>query len=125
MTEVAFKRLEGQTIKSVTGFEEGSVEVRFITEEGNEYLLHHYQDCCENVDIADIDGDISDLVGGLVVSAEEVSNYEWEAPQHAESYTWTFYKIQTTKGHVWMRWLGESNGYYGEEVSFSQTKSGV
>ena len=121
--EVEFSVLNGQTIKSVEGFEKGSDEIKFITEEGNIYKMYHEQDCCEGVDIEDIEGDLSDLVGGLVVSAEEVKDYDNGHPadydeNYGESYTWTFYKIQTTKGHVWIRWLGESNGYYSEGVNF-------
>jgi hypothetical protein len=118
--EVKIEALVGKTIKEITGLEKGSVEVRIFTECGQEYLFHHDQDCCESVDLNDFDGDAGDLKGALIVSAEEVSNSdEGEKPdEYAESWTWTFYKIETSKGGIWMRWLGESNGYYSESVDF-------
>lgn len=116
-----FDILVGQTITGISGFEVGSEEIVIETLEGSTYKLYHSQDCCESVDVEDIDGTTSDLVGGIVLTAEEVQgetpvDYKWE--YEPASYTWTFYKISTDKGSVFIRWLGMSNGYYGEGVSF-------
>jgi hypothetical protein len=40
---------------------------------------------------------------------------------YGESMTWTFYKFRTTGGDLWVRWLGESNGYYSERVTVTWT----
>lgn len=91
----------------------------FTAEDGRRFVFEHMQDCCECVRIEDICGDLPDLVGSPIVLAEEVTNAdEPPAPEHAGSYTWTFYRFATAKGTVTVRWLGESNGYYGEGVDF-------
>ena len=81
----------------------------------NIHLFFHSQDCCENVRLEDITGDLTDLVGYPLLQAELVTecstNGEW-----GESVTWSFYKFATVKGSVTVRWLGESNGYYSETV---------
>lgn len=96
-------------------------QIEFITSDGLRYLMYHSQDCCENVRIEDIEGNLQDLVGAPIVQAEEVTNRE-DPPKedYVESYTWTYYKLATVKGYVTIRWFGESNGYYSEEVDFSQ-----
>lgn len=82
----------------------------------NQYVrFYHRQDCCENVYIADITGDLDDLVGEMLVEAEE-SSQEAVSDECSDSGTWTFYKFRTRKGSVVIRWLGESNGYYSESV---------
>lgn len=117
------KELEGLTILEVTGLEDQS-ELVIIKAQKNErskirtFRMLHHQDCCECVNIADIDGGAEDLIGGQVLKAYESSNDATAGV--SESGTWTFYTIQTNKGCVWIRWLGESNGYYSESVDFEE-----
>lgn len=110
---VSVKQLKGLTPVSV--YQDDSKFV--ITTKEGDFKFHHEQDCCENVYIEDVVGDINDLVGNPILLAEEVSSEDEPAPsKYTESFTWTFYKFATIKGYVDIRWLGESNGYYSESV---------
>jgi hypothetical protein len=109
--------LKGKTLSSITG-EVGSDEIVFVTTDGERYCMLHEQDCCENVSIEDIVGDLQDLVGSEILIAEEVEGEGPESEYSYESCTWTFYKFATRKGYVDIRWFGTSNGYYSERVSF-------
>ena len=93
----------------------------FKCHDGSEYTMEHHQDCCESVRLDDINGDLSDLIGSPILQAEESSS-DATGHNNCESGTWTFYKLATIKGYVTLRWLGESNGYYSEGVSFDRTK---
>jgi hypothetical protein len=114
----------GKVVKSVDKGNIDDDEFWIETTDGWVYCLYHDQDCCECVLIADVDEDPKSIVGGVILSAEEVSSESGYngtdefGVDHFESYTYTFYKIETTKGGLWMRWLGESNGYYSESVDF-------
>jgi len=108
------KDMVGKTFTRVTG---GAGDGEMVFENDTErYVFTHDQDCCESVDINDVVGDLSDLVGEPLLMAEEVSGYIGPEPEYADSYTYTFYKFATRRGYVDVRWLGESNGYYSEGV---------
>lgn len=123
VTTIPFETLKGKTLVKIEGLEKDSDEVRFFTSDGNEYKMFHEQDCCENVYIEDVCGDIEDLIGSEILIAECVENDDGKYPPskddtYPESYTWTFYKLATRKGYVDIRWYGRSNGYYSESVDF-------
>ena len=109
--------LKGKILKDIKI--KGTESILFIDEDDIEYEMFHDYDCCENVYIEDICGDINNLVGSEIIMAEEVVNRDLSPlNEFDESYTWTFYKFATVKGYVTIRWYGESNGYYSERVDF-------
>lgn len=116
-----FKDLVGKTLTSIKG-KEGDDELLMEDNEGKKYRLYHDRDCCETVEINDITGDLNDLLHHPILLANEESNQDEslfeKADEYRDSFTWTFYRIGTIKGSAVIRWLGESNGYYSESVSF-------
>lgn len=116
---VPFNDLEGKTIVS---YSLNNRQLRLLTN-GYRYDLQHHQDCCEEVHIEDICGDMDDLVGHLVAQAAEVSSEDPPpSDRNPSSYTWTFYKIATIQGRVTIRFYGESNGNYSESVRVERIK---
>jgi hypothetical protein len=118
-----FEDLRGQTLVRVENVE--NRELIFTLNTGVQYKLYHLQDCCESVTIEDINGDLMDLIGSVILIAEEAtSNTDPEDVKMSEyrdySFTWTFYRLATAKGFVIIRWYGESNGYYSESVDWSR-----
>jgi len=126
--EVEVASLIGATLKSVAVHKQGyggyeGDAILFTTEDGTRYMMFHEQDCCEEVIIKDITGDLDRLVGKTLVMAEVVSN-EAEKTVYG-SQTWTFYKFATADGYVTISWLGESNGYYSETVQFIKVEEAL
>lgn len=113
-----FEELVGKTIYKWSINNDNDILNLYATN-GKVYSLYHYQDCCESVSIEDINGDLDDLLDTPILMAEESSNDD--SSGHYESATWTFYRLATVKGYITIRWLGVSNGYYSESVSFSES----
>ncbi len=111
---MSIEQLLGKTFSSVEVNEDRDV-MRFIVDKNESYTMFHEQDCCEQVAISDINGDLEDLIGSPITLAEESSNREY---LEFGRITWTFYRLATVKGYVDIRWHGSSNGYYSEAVSF-------
>ena len=115
MSVEVFKNMLGEVMTEVSAPD----DMVFKSVDGKVFRFTHYQDCCENVSIEDIAGDLNDLVGSPLLVAEQVSNLDDFKPREEhESATWTFYKFATINGSVTVRWLGVSNGYYSESVSY-------
>jgi hypothetical protein len=111
------KILIGKTLTKATG-KEGDEEVVFEVSDGTIFKLAHFKECCETVIVADICGDMADLVGSPILQAESSSEDKTDPGPDCGALKWTFYRITTQKGQVVIRWVGESNGYYGVDVDF-------
>ena len=117
-----FGDLKGKVLAKVENLDDK--ELVFTTTNGEVYKLYHIQECCESVTIEDICGNLSDLIGEPLLVAEEVKHRPDVNPDgvpaqgYQESFIWTFYKLDTRKGGVTVRWYGESNGFYSESVDF-------
>lgn len=132
-TEIIFDFTRGEVMdellkeligKVIVNIDYDGISMIFTLENGDKYMFYHRQDCCESVEIEDICGDIDDLLNTPLVMAEEITSCEnpegYVPDQFQDSFTWTFYKFATIKGYVTVRWYGESNGYYSEEVSIKK-----
>lgn len=107
-------RVIGKRIINVNGLKENSERVRIYFEDGSKLEMYHEQDCCESVYLLDFDNDVSVLKFAKLLSIEEAVE---DGNSRDGSSTWTFYKLTTDKGRMTMRWYGESNGYYSENVT--------
>lgn len=92
---------------------EGDDTIIFEIENGQRYKMYHDQECCENVHIKDIVGDMNDLIGSPILQAEVSSNMDGDDE-------WTFYKLNTIKGGVTISWCADTDSYYSTEVEFKQ-----
>lgn len=117
---VGFSDILGKTITKITGAEVESKYILFECSDGSKYLMFHQQECCEDVYVEDICGDVEKLIGHPLFKTE-VASKKTDASEDCSA-TWTFYHLATIKGYVDIRWYGTSNGYYSEEVGFAKVK---
>lgn len=125
MKSYEIKDLVGKTIKTICG---GDTDyINFTTEDGYQGSIYHSQDCCERVSIHDTTGDLQGLIGSPITHAsedcpdlppEDFGVTEEDTEYCDYSYTWTHQILQTEKERVEILWLGSSNGYYSEGVTF-------
>ncbi len=110
-----FAHMKGMILSAVDVHD---AEIIFRTFDTNRtFRLFHRQDCCEDVYVESVVGDVVDLLLSPILLAEEVVTGESGTD---ESATFTFYKLATVKGYVDIRWVGRSNGYYSERVDFEE-----
>ena len=88
----------------------------FFENSKEKYGLFHNQDCCEDVYIDDVCGELSNLENAEITYAERTTNEGFPKNEYDDSCTWTFFKFATNKGWVDVRFYGTSNGYYSEDA---------
>lgn len=116
--------LHGCTLTDVIRCQGG---LRMYANDGRILLIMHEQECCESVDLIDVTGDLSDLIGSPVTVAEARQS---PAPAKGENHyghdyvtaTWTFIELATVKGSVTLRFYGTSNGCYSETAVLYATE---
>lgn len=123
--EVPLSELVGKTVVKLD-ITTRRDEVRFLCSDKTAYELFHETECCEQVFLEDINGEISWLVGVPILMADE-SRGDTGCEKDRDTnphYRWTFYRFATRKGYVDLRFLGTSNGYYSEEMTFMRLPDG-
>lgn len=103
--------------KTIINIVKNDYEIIFECNNGEKYKMYHEEECCEDVKVEDISGDLEDLLNTPLLMAEEATE---EGETDWGTCTWTFYKFATINGYVTIRWYGESNGYYSESVDIEK-----
>ena len=114
-----FELVKGKTIVEVVGLKKQEESVTLKLDDNSELEFYHEYSCCEDFWLEDFEFSGKDIVGAKILNVLLVS--EKQEVTDNGSMTWTFYKIQTDKGELFMRWCGESNGYYSEDVDIKYT----
>jgi hypothetical protein len=109
--------LYGKTLTSIVD-SDADFALVFYCYDGTTYKMYHDQECCESVHLEDIVGDLDDLIGSPILTAEERSDCSED--KYGDRIEWTFYELATVKGSVTLRWYGTSNGYYSTSVDFKK-----
>lgn len=112
------KRLLGAKILEIREDDPNDTDVllKIKTDKGTMNFIHQ-QECCEDVYLESGLDELLSMIDQTILSAEEVEGESGNPYDgYGDSYTWTFYKISTKDYDCTLRFYGESNGYYSEDV---------
>ena len=102
-------------------------EIRIEIEGGRVFRFYHNQDCCESVRIAapkDSDGSLLSLIGKEIREVTQEEDRDDGADTDYDSWTKTTITFRTDSETVISRWIGESNGFYSEDVDLEEVFKG-
>jgi len=116
LTEELNALLKGKKITGIIGMQKDSEEITLQFEDGTTLMFFHNQDCCEVVEVAQVDGIVDRHIGTTFTELRVKVDGRRGDFNRDESETWTFYTLITSKGYLDFRWIGSSNGYYSEKV---------
>ena len=102
-------------------------EIRIEIEGGRVFRFYHNQDCCESVRIAapkDSDGSLLSLIGKEIREVTQEEDRDDGTDTDYDSWTKTTITFRTDSETVISRWIGESNGFYSEDVDLEEVFRG-
>jgi hypothetical protein len=99
---VPFSKLLNKTIIDIE-ISKWKTSMRLVCSDGYIYDIKHDQNCCEDVHLEDICGELEDIIGSPILLAEESTSDKNPLPNY-ECFQWTFYTLRTIKGTVTLRW---------------------
>jgi len=115
MEKVKFSSLKGKVLGKIKfsdlDYSGRPTLVEFETDRGFLYQMFHDQECCEEVYLEDINGDVEDILYTPILQAEESSGGESVEDSYGNIGEWTFYRLATVKGYLVLRWFGFSETY--------------
>jgi len=120
MESVTKLPIEGEVLLGVEISKDNGFDAILFNCIDKQFKMYYEPECCAVAELVETIGDWNDLLGQEITTAEERCRRATEN-ECSESGTWTFYEIASPLGSVTLRWLGESNGYYSESISFELT----
>ena len=123
------QELEGKKIVAIDIVDDPKKdhEIRIEIEGGRVFRFYHNQDCCESVRIAapkDGDGSLLNLIGKEIREVTQEEDRDDGTDTDYDSWTKTTITFRTDSETVISRWIGESNGYYSEDVDLEEIFKG-
>lgn len=90
----------------------------FKTDENKIFYFHHDRDCCETIKFVRWRGNKKSILNIPLTSCTLSHD---EPPEdcdrlYSDSHTWTVFRFEAGENWCETCFLGESNGYYGEDV---------